>query len=172
VLPPPSRPARERFDKLFVLKDLALQEVGGMAKKNKKTKTSKLPKTIAGVKVPKELRDAGAMLAKLARDPAAREVALAAITAALAARKDSRNAARKTLTGTGEIAGKAGRAAGWMGPALTAAAVEAGRLLLEAYDKGGVRGGTISDDGEQVEKGRKEEKALPADGELAQGVTH
>jgi hypothetical protein len=138
-----------------------------MAKKNKKNKTNKLPKRIAGVKVPKELRDAGGMLGKLARDPAAREVALAALTAALAARKNSRTVARNALAETGEAAGKAGRAAGWVGPALTAAAVEAGRLLLEAYDNGGVRGSTNSDDGK-----RKEEKALSADKEVAQGVTH
>ncbi|MDP8914049.1 MAG: hypothetical protein M3N39_10795 [Pseudomonadota bacterium] len=137
-----------------------------MGKKNKKNKTSKLPKRIAGVKVPKELRDAGGMLAKLARDPAAREVALAALTAALAARKDARAVARKTLAETGEAAGSAGRAAGWVGPALTAAAVEAGRLLLQAYDSG-VRGSTSSDDG----KGQ-EEKALPAGKDVAQGVTH
>ena len=138
-----------------------------MGKKNKKNKTSKLPKKIAGVKVPKELRDAGGMLARLARDPAAREVALAALTAALAARKESRTIARKALDETGEAAGKAGRAAGWVGPALTAAAVEAGRLLLEAYDSGGARGGTSSDDGKP-----KAGKALPADKEVAQGVTH
>ena len=138
-----------------------------MGKKNKKNKSSKLPKKIAGVKVPKELRDAGGMLAKLARDPTAREVALAALTAALAARKDARNVARKTLAETGEAAGNAGRAAGWMGPALTAAAVEAGRLLLEAYDSGSMRGSTSSDNGK-----RKEEKALPAGKEAAQGVTH
>ena len=138
-----------------------------MGKKNKKNKTSKLPKRIAGVKVPKELRNAGGMLGKLARDPAAREVALAALTAALAARKESRTIARKALAETGEAAGNAGRAAGWMGPALTAAAVEAGRLLLEAYDSGGARGSTSSDEAK-----RKEEKALPADKEVAQGVTH
>ena len=107
-----------------------------MGKKNKKNKASKLPKRIAGVKVPKELRDAGGMLAKLARDPTAREVALAALPAALAARKDTRKLARETLAETGEAAANAGRAAGWVGPALTAAAVEAGRLLLDAYDSG------------------------------------
>lgn len=138
-----------------------------MGKKNKKNKTSKLPKAIAGVKVPKELRNAGGMLARLARDPVAREVALAAVTAALAARKDTRNVARKALAETGGAAGNAGRAAGWIGPALTAAAVEAGRLLLEAYDSGGVQSSTRFDDGTQ-----KEDKALPAGNEVAQGVTH
>ena len=138
-----------------------------MGKKNKKDKTSKLPKRIAGVKVPKDLRDAGGMLAKLARDPTAREVALAALTAALAARKDSRKVARKALAETGEAAENAGRAAGWVGPALTAAAVEAGRLLLEAYDNGGMRGGASSGDGK-----RQEEKALPAGKEVAQRATH
>ena len=138
-----------------------------MGKKNKKNKTGKLPKRIAGVKVPKELRDAGGMLGRLARDPAAREVALAALTAALAARKESRTIARKAVAETGEAAGKAGRAASWVGPAFTAAAVEAGRLLLEAYDSGGGRGGASSDEQKQ-----KEEQARPAGKEVAQGVTH
>ncbi len=138
-----------------------------MGKKNKKSKTGKLRKTIAGVKVPKELRDAGGILAKLARDPAAREVALAALTAALAARKDSRKLARKAIGETGEAAANAGRAAGWVGPALTAAAVEAGRLLLDAYDGGGKRGSTSSDN-----QKRNEQKALPATKEAGQGVSH
>ena len=133
-----------------------------MGKKNKKNKTSKVPKRIAGVKVPKELRDAGSMLAKLARDPTAREVALAALTAALAARKDSRKVARKAVDEAGEAAANASQAAGWIGPALTAAAVEAGRLLLDAYDSGVKRSGTKSDD----------QEALPSGKEGAQGVTH
>jgi len=105
-----------------------------MGKKSKKAKKDKLPKKIAGVKVPKELREAGGMLFKIARDPNAREVALAAVTAALAARKDNRKAARKVVSETGEAAAKAGSVASWIGPALTAAAVEAGRLLLDAYE--------------------------------------
>jgi hypothetical protein len=104
-----------------------------MGKKNKKAKAGKLPKTIAGVKVPKELRDVGGVLSRLARDPAAREVALAALTAALAVRKDNRKKVRDTVD---EAGGAVEKAAGWVGPALTAAAVEAGRMLIDAYEGG------------------------------------
>ena len=108
-----------------------------MGKKSKKAKKDKLPKKIAGVKVPKEIRDAGGILFRIARDPNAREVALAAVTAALAARKDSRKVANKAVGEAGEAMSAAGKVTSLLGPALTAAAVEAGRLLLDAYEKGG-----------------------------------
>ena len=122
-----------------------------MGKKNKKNKTDKagkLPKTIAGVKVPRELRNAGGMLTRLARDPAAREVALSALTAALAVRKDNRNTARKIVSDTGEATGKA---TNWIGPALTAAAVEAGRLLIDAYESGSARQPNTSNGSDEQE---------------------
>lgn len=59
-----------------------------MAKKQGKTK---VPKAIAGVKVPKELRKAARALIELAQDPLAREIASAALVAAasvLATRRD------------------------------------------------------------------------------------
>lgn len=137
-----------------------------MGKKSKKAKAHKLPKTIAGVKVPKELRDAGGMIAKLARDPAAREVALAALTAALAARKDTRKLAQGAVAETGERVRKTGKAVSWMGPALTAAAVEAGRLMLDAYDKGGKRPNSNSD----FRESEDEQTSLTA--KTPEGATH
>lgn len=138
-----------------------------MGKKSKKAKKDKLPKKIAGVKVPKELRDAGGLLVKMARDPSAREVALAAVTAALAARKDTRKAARKALAETGDATEKAGKAAGWIGPALTAAAVEAGRLLLDAYEQGGKHEGSNGGEG-----GGKAPRNVTRKEEAASGATH
>lgn len=143
----------------------------GKGKKGKKAKSDKLPKKIAGVKVPKELRNVGGVVARLARDPAAREVALAALTAALAARKDNRQAARKAIGEAGEAAQKAGKSASWIGPALTAAAVEAGRMLVDAYD-----GGNGSRDGSPPaatdEADAKPAKKLKAKDAPNPGVTH
>ncbi len=143
-----------------------------MGKKSKKAKKSKLPKKIAGVKVPKELRDAGGMLFKIAQDPNAREVALAAVTAALAARKDTRKAARKAVAETGEATAKAGKATSWIGPALTAAAVEAGRLLLDAYEKGGKAAAVEQDDVSEEGANGKAAKGPARKENAASGVTH
>jgi hypothetical protein len=148
-----------------------------MGKKSKKAKTNKLPKTIAGVKVPKDLRDVGGLIGRLARDPAAREVALAALTAALAVRKDNRKAARNAAGEAGEAAGKAGKAVSWMGPALTAAALEGGRMLLDAYENKrtssekatGRRDGDSSKAGDA--DGKQLKKAGPGE-DLTPGVTH
>ncbi|WCT72328.1 hypothetical protein PQ455_11840 [Sphingomonas naphthae] len=55
-----------------------------MAKK--KAKSPKLPKEILGVKLPKEIREqGGALLAKAAASPAAREIVAAGLTMAAAA---------------------------------------------------------------------------------------
>jgi hypothetical protein len=141
-----------------------------VGKKSKKAKKNKLPKRIAGVKVPKELREAGGMLFKVARDPHAREVALAAVTAALAARKDNRKAARKAVLETGEAADKAVKATSWLGPALTAAAVEAGRLLLDAYEGGKSKEGEKAGNGASGEA--EPAKNLHRKEEPASGSTH
>jgi hypothetical protein len=105
-----------------------------MAKKSKK-----LPKKIAGVKVPKDLRKAGGKLAKLAEQPVAREIAMAALAAGLAARKDARRAAKKAAIETG---GEVAEGAGWVSAALGAAALEAGRRLVEVLDDG--KGGNLA----------------------------
>jgi hypothetical protein len=138
-----------------------------MGKKNKKAKAGKLPKTIAGVKVPKELRDAGGMLSRIARDPAAREVALAALTAALAARKDNRKAARNVVAETGEAAKTA---KSWLGPALAAAAVEAGRMLIDAVESGGNAGNNAG--GRSGGANGKAAKAAAGDQEAPAGAAH
>ena len=51
----------------------------------KKDKTSKLPKKVAGVKVPKDLRKSAKSALKLAQNPIAREVISAALVAGAAA---------------------------------------------------------------------------------------
>ena len=103
-------------------------------------KTSKkLPKKIAGVKVPKDLRKAGGKLAGLIEQPVAREIALAALAAGLAARKDVRAKAKKAAVETG---GELAEDAGWLSAALGAAALEAGRRLVDVLDDG--KGGNLA----------------------------
>ncbi len=107
-------------------------------KKGNKDGKDKLPKTIAGVKVPKELRKGG-QFARFMHDPLVREIALAALAAGLAARKDARQAAKQAAREAGEVAEEAGRGAGWVKAALGAAAVEAGRMVIDAIEDGGAK---------------------------------
>ena len=109
-----------------------------MAKKSKKLK---IPKKIAGVKVPKELRNAGKQLVKLAEEPRARDIALAAIAAGLAARKETRKAAKEAAVEAGD---EAANAAGWITAALAAAALEAGRRVLETLDESDGKAGNLA----------------------------
>jgi hypothetical protein len=102
-------------------------------------KSKKLPKKISGVKVPKELRKAGGKLAKLAEQPVAREIAFAALAAGLASRKESRKAAKKAAL---EAGGEVAESASWVSAALGAAALEAGRRIVEAMDDG--KGGNLA----------------------------
>ena len=113
-----------------------------MGKKKDKGGKDKLPKTIAGVKVPKELRKGG-QFAKFMNDPMVREIALAALAAGLAARTDARRAAKRTAAKAGEAAEDAAegaeRSAGWVKAALGAAAIEAGRMVIDVIEDAGNR---------------------------------
>jgi hypothetical protein len=113
-----------------------------MGKKKDKGGKDKLPKTIAGVKVPKELRKGG-QFARFMNDPMVREIALAALAAGLSARKDARRAAKRTLVQAGEAAEDAAegaeRGAGWVKAALGAAAIEAGRMVIDVIEDAGSR---------------------------------
>jgi hypothetical protein len=110
--------------------------------KNKANKSGKkkLPKKIAGVKVPKELRKAGDQLAKIVQEPLAREIALAALAAGLAARKDVRKAAEQAALEAGDTAEDVAQNTGWVSAALGAAALEAGRRVLVALEERKVNG--------------------------------
>lgn len=107
---------------------------------SKKSKT-KVPKTIAGVKVPKELRKASKKLAKLAEEPVARDIALGAIAAGLAARKDVRAAAKKAAAETGAEAPEDTK---WISAALGAAALEAGRRIFKVMEQGEGKAGSLA----------------------------
>jgi len=57
-------------------------------KKDKKAKKARLPKEIAGVKVPRKLREHGQQLADLARNPVVAEVAAAGLVAVATALRE------------------------------------------------------------------------------------
>lgn len=116
-----------------------------MAKKAKK----KLPKTIAGVKVPKELREAGAKAAVLLDHPMVIDLVAAALLAAAAAiREGDRIQAAAGAAGeeAADAADEVRRSAGTAKRAAKAAAAAIGRGILdelqEAFGDGnGKRGG-------------------------------
>ena len=142
------------------------------AKKNKSTQPAGNRKpaqsrTAKGAKLSKELRAAVDKITELAQEPLAREIVVAAAGAALAARKDARKAAKKAAHDAGDAVGDSKAAAGWVGAAITAAAVEAGRRLHNAYEESqsgnGAKagsGGTKSSGSSKVRKLRKVVKAV------------
>jgi hypothetical protein len=64
------------------------QEEPAMGKKKNKDKKTKIPKQVAGVKIPKAWREQGRHLADLARNPLVAEVAAAGLTAVAAALRE------------------------------------------------------------------------------------
>ena len=102
------------------------------AKKKNKGGEAKLPKTIAGVRVPKELRKAGHLLRDLAESPLAREIVAASFMAAVTAVAGSRQGLAAVTGAAGEAgAADARRKANVVKVALAAAGSEAGRRLLD-----------------------------------------
>lgn len=110
-----------------------------MAKsKDKKGKAGKLPKQIAGVKVPKELRKSGAKVVDALSHPLLADFAAAALLAAAAALRDDedvRKAAAKAkdgaVKGVKALGGEAG--AGALA-SLVAGAAEAGIRQLKSLE--------------------------------------
>lgn len=118
-------------------------------KKQKKGKTAsaakaegaKLPKKIAGVKVPKELREPGGKLLDAVRHPLVMDVAAAALMAAAAGLRQS--AAKDGADGTQAPRAKAPDLA----TLLTATALEGVRRLGESAARKGQRDGADADKG-------------------------
>ncbi|HEU4960123.1 MAG TPA: hypothetical protein VFT56_06915 [Sphingomonas sp.] len=94
-----------------------------MAKKKKKA--ARLPKHIAGVKIPKAIRKSGGVLLQQANTPLGRELiaaGLVAAGAALAKKDDLRRAARATADEAEDAAELGARMAGQIGGVVAAAA--------------------------------------------------
>lgn len=114
-----------------------------MAKKGKKTKdeAGKVPKEIAGIKLPKELRKAVAPFVGWAeRNPLVIDAIAAALLAgvtALADHKGAKRAAKAAGVGAGAAAVRAGKGSDRIGLALAVAAGEiATRLFAESRGQG------------------------------------
>jgi hypothetical protein len=142
-----------------------------MAKKGKKakSKTAKVPKEIAGIKLPKELRKAVAPIVDWAdRNPLLTDAVAAALLAgatALADNKGAKKAAKAAGAGAGAAAVKAGKGGERIGLALAVAAGEiATRLFAESR-------GPAEEDEPREERPRRAQGepsggALDADGAL------
>jgi len=109
----------------------------GKGKKDKK-KAGKLPKEVAGVKVPKAVRKAGKAALKLASEPAVGEAVAAAMLAAAAALREPPKPGRAPHLGPESGAGGADevmRQAGGLVDALRAAAVDVARRAVDALEE-------------------------------------
>jgi hypothetical protein len=104
----------------------------GDASMGKKAKATKLPKTIAGVKIPKKLRKKGGSLSQLLENPTARMIAADALIALAGALAGNRST-RLAVAGAGQDAVEAGaHAAGRGGDAMRGVAEVATGLVAEA----------------------------------------
>jgi hypothetical protein len=101
-----------------------------MAKDGKKK--SKIPKQIAGIKVPKKLRKAGNKAVKLAKDPVVGEVVAAALLSAAAAlREGAADSGKATPAAAGDGAEGVKRQANALGDSLKGLAIDLARRTLE-----------------------------------------
>ena len=100
-----------------------------------KDKKMKVPKRIAGVKVPKKLRKPVNKALAIAENPATRDLAVAALTAAAAAlaKKGAESAARPQQAGE---PGTDANGAGTLTDVIIAAALDGARRLLDNKDGG------------------------------------
>jgi hypothetical protein len=94
----------------------------------------KIPKEVAGVKVPKELRREAKRALKLADSPAVRELAVAGLTIAAQSVLDKARAARVKTEATSIRPAKLDVLE--LGDMLRAAAMEGARRFLEGFEQG------------------------------------
>ena len=100
-----------------------------MAKDGKKK--NKIPKQVAGIKVPKKLRKAGNRAVKLAQDPVVSEVVAAALLSAAAALREGSATDRKSGAGGDGGAEDVRRQASALGDSLKGLAIDFARRALE-----------------------------------------
>lgn len=104
--------------------------------KQKKGKTGlKIPKRVAGTKIPKAVRQAGKAALKLAEQPAVSETVAAAMLAAAAALRDPPATKRAAAAAAGS-AGEAGQEAIRIGDSLRKLAIDVARRTLDAWEAG------------------------------------
>jgi hypothetical protein len=97
-----------------------------------KGKKSKLPKSIGGVKIPKELRKAGNAAKDFAKGPIVGELVSAALLAAAASLTDDKK--KRTKDGAQSFASDVGKEASAIGQTVKRALIDAARHLLDDFD--------------------------------------
>lgn len=103
------------------------------AGKGKDKDKTKVPKRVAGVKVPKAVRQAGRTALKLAEQPIVSETVAAALLAAAAALRDP-PATKRAAGAAAGAAGEAGKDSIRLSDSLRKLAIETARRTLEAWE--------------------------------------
>ncbi|HWH17269.1 MAG TPA: hypothetical protein VNT77_02895 [Allosphingosinicella sp.] len=100
-----------------------------------KDKQAKLPKKIAGVKVPKELRKVGNAARSLAKQPVISELVAAALTAAAASLTAQNKAARSVRRTAEDLTSETVRETAAIGATVKRALLDAARDLIDSLDE-------------------------------------
>jgi hypothetical protein len=108
-----------------------------MAKSEKKAKKAKLPKEVAGVKVPKGLRKAGKAALKMAEKPIVGEAVAAALLGAAAALRETPKGQAKAAGTAVDASAEALKAASGLGDSLRVFALNMARATLDALEEKG-----------------------------------
>jgi hypothetical protein len=114
---------------------------GSKGGKAKAADATKLPKRIAGVKVPKELRQSGGKLLEAVSHPLVMDIAAAALMAAAARLRDEASKSRLS----DEADGAQGSASPALGTLLAATAAEGIRKIAESARTGAKGNGRAGD---------------------------
>lgn len=101
-----------------------------------KVKGSKIPKAVAGVKIPKGVRKAGKAAAELAQQPVVGEFVAAALTAAAASLMAQTKAGKAVRREASDSASETVKEASAIGAAVKKALLDAARELLDSIEDG------------------------------------
>jgi hypothetical protein len=98
-----------------------------------KAKGTKLPKEVAGVKIPKKLRKAGSAAMDLAQQPIVGELVAAALTAAAASLMKDTKAGKTVRREAADATSETIREASAIGTAVKQVLLDAARELLDSF---------------------------------------
>jgi hypothetical protein len=99
-----------------------------------KVKGAKLPKEVAGVKIPKKLRKAGSAAMDLAQQPIVGEFVAAALTAAAASLMKDSKAGRTVRREASDATSETIREASAIGAAVKQVLLDAAREMLDSFE--------------------------------------
>jgi erythromycin esterase-like protein len=99
-----------------------------------KARGTKLPKEVAGVKIPKKLRKAGSAAMDLAQQPIVGELVAAALTAAAASLMKDTKAGKAVRREASDAASETVREASAIGTAVKQVLLDAAREMLDSFE--------------------------------------